>query len=292
MSGAITRRALAAGLTGGLAAAGSARATAPAPRRVVSLNPCLDVILVQVADRPQIAALSHYARDPENSSVGAAGRGLAITYESAEEVVALRPDLVLMARHSSPATRAALQRLGVKAELFGVPESVDASLEQVTRVAAAVGRPQRGAALVARIRAAIAAAAPAPGEARLSAIVYQSSGFASAEGTLMDEMMRRAGLDNAAGRYGLRRTGNIPLEALVADPPDVILAGQPKAGAPTWAERVLTHPALGRLSRKVHAAPFPQRLMFCGGPVLIETAALLAQTRRDALAAGAGRARG
>ena len=288
MSAALTRRAAAAGLA--LGAAGPAVARAPAPRRVVSLNPCLDVILVHVADRTQIAALSHYARDPLNSSVGALGAGLPVTYESAEEVVALRPDLVLMARHSSPATRAAIERLGVPAELFGVPESVEASLAQVVQVAGAVGRPARGEALAARIRTALDAAAPDPGEPRLSAVIYQSSGFASARGTLMDEMMRRAGLDNAADRYGLRRTGNIPIEAIVADPPDVLLAGQPKPGAPTWADRVLNHPALKRLSGRIYAAPFPQRLMFCGGPVLIETAARLADARRAALAARAGRA--
>jgi iron complex transport system substrate-binding protein len=289
LSGGLSRREAAAGLAASLAAPASA--VAGAPRRIVSLNPCLDVILLQVADRAQIAALSHYARDPLNSSAGEAARGVPITYGSAEEVVALRPDLVLMARHSSPATRAALARLGVHAELFGVPEAVDQSLAQVMQVAEAVGRPERGRALNQRIREALDASAPGPGEPRLSAIIYQSSGFASAKGTLMDEMMRRAGLDNAAGRYGLRRTGNIPLEAIVADPPDVLLAGQPKPGAPTWAERILSHPAFKRLSGRVHAAPFPQRLMFCGGPVLIETAAMLANARREALAAGAGRAR-
>lgn len=288
MSPPITRRtAVAAALA--LGAAGPARARGAGPSRVVSINPCLDVILVQVADRGQIAALSHYARDPLNSSVGPLGQVLPITHESAEEVVALRPDLVLMARHSSPATRAALERLGVPTRLFGVPETIEASLAQVAEIGDAVGRPARGAALVERIETALAAAAPRPGEPRLSAVLYQSSGFASARGTLMDQMMNRAGLDNAADRYGLRRTGNIPLEALVADPPDLLLAGQPKPGAPTWADRVLTHPALKRLSHRIHVAAFPQRLMFCGGPVLIETAAMLAAAREAALA---GRARG
>ena len=58
------RRAL---VAGGLAAGlglGSARAAPAAspqaePRRIVSLNPCLDVILAHVADRSRIAALSH-----------------------------------------------------------------------------------------------------------------------------------------------------------------------------------------------------------------------------------------
>ncbi|WP_332770317.1 ABC transporter substrate-binding protein [Phenylobacterium sp.] len=277
----LTRRsALAAGAV--VALGGAGRAT---PRRIVSLNPCLDVILVHVADRAQIAALSHYSRDPLSSSVPAFGASFPITYETAEEVVALRPDLVLAARHSSPATRAALARLGIPAELFSVPENVEDSLRQVAQVADAAGRPARGQALVARIRKAIADAAPPPGQPRLSALIYQSNGFASAPGTLVDEMMRRAGFVNAATRYGLTRTGNVPLEQLIADPPDVLLAGRAKPGAPSWADRVLTHPALARVAHRMHRADFPQRLMFCGGPVLIETARMMALARTQALEA-------
>lgn len=281
MTAGFTRRE-AAGALAALAAPAIAEA-APAPRRVVSLNPCLDAVLVHVADRAQIAAVSHYARDRESSSIAEIARTLPITYESAEEVVALKPDLVLMARHSAPATRNALQRLDIRAELFGVPNTVKDSLAQVRRIAAVVGRPERGEALAARIERAIAEAAPKPGEPRLTALVYQSNGFASAQGTLMDEMMGLCGLQNAASRYGLKRTGDVPLELLLADPPQILLAGQPKAGAPTWADRVLNHPALRSVSGRMHRAVFPQRLMFCGGPVLIETAAMLAKARREAL---------
>ena len=283
----LTRRsALAAGAVVGLSGASPVRA----PRRVVSLNPCLDVILVHVADRAQIAAISHYSHEPSSSSIGPAGATYPFTYESAEEVLSLRPDLVLTGRHSSPATRAALKRLGIPAELFAVPNSVEESLGQVRQVARAVHRPERGEAVIAQVRAALAAAAPRHGTPRLSAITYQAGGFATAPGTMMDEMMRRCGLDNAAARYGLKRTGNIPLELLVADPPDVLLAGEAEPGAPTWADRVLTHPALSRVATRMHRATFPQQLTFCGGPVLIQTARMLAKAREDALARRGARA--
>lgn len=277
----LTRRsALAAGAVVGLSGAGPA----PAPRRIVSLNPCLDVILVAVADRSQIAAVSHYSHDPSSSSIGPAGATYPFTYESAEEVLALRPDLVLTGRHSSPATRAALERLGVRTELFAVPDTVADSLIQVRQIARAVGHPDRGEALVAQIEAALAAAAPPPGAPRLTALTYQSGGFASGPGTMMDEMMRRCGLDNAVTRYGLKRTGNVPLELLVADPPDILLAGLAAPGAPSWADRVSNHPALARVAHRMHRASFPQQLTFCGGPVLIRTAAMLARARDEALA--------
>lgn len=279
----LTRRAALAGATVGLAGAAPSRE----PRRIVSLSPCLDVILVHLAERARIAAISHYSHNPSSSSIGPSGATYPFTYESAEEILSLRPDLVLAARHSSPATRSALKRLGIPAILFGVPDTVEDSLAQVREIARAVHRPERGEALVGEIRAALAAAAPRPGTPRLTAVTFQSGGFATGPGTLMDEMMRRCGLDNKAPAYGVTRTSNIPLERIVADPPDVLLAGEAEPGAPTWADRVLNHPALKRARHRMYRAVFPQQLTFCGGPVLIQAAQMLARARESALEARA-----
>lgn len=278
-------------MAGGLAmTAGCSVAPAPSapvstgrPQRIVSLNPCLDVILVRLADRPQIGALSHYAREDYGSTIADIARTLPFTYETAEEVIALRPDLVMTAKHSSLATRNALGRLNIPTALFDVPETVAASLDQVREVARLVGHPERGEALAAEIEAALAAAAPAPGTRPLSALVFMPGGFASGPGTLMDEMMTRMGLENAASRYGLQRTMNVPLERVIADPPEILLAGEAYPGAPSWAERVMEHPALARVASDMQRAVFPERLLFCGGPVLIQTAAALSRAREAAL---------
>ncbi|MFK0299527.1 ABC transporter substrate-binding protein [Brevundimonas sp. NPDC090276] len=256
-----------------------------APRRVVSLNACLDAILVHVADRGQIAALSHYAREPVGSTISEVARTLPFTWETAEEVIALRPDLVLTSRHSALATRNALGRMNITTELFAVPDSVAASLDQVREVARLVGRPARGEALIARIEAALAAAAPPPGSRPLKALIYQPNGFAAGRGTLMDEMMTRAGFQNVAGRYGLGKWGNVPVERLLADPPQVLLSGTPAQGSRTWADRVMRHPALASLSGRMVQAQLEEKLLYCGGPVLIQTAAALAEARRTALEA-------
>lgn len=271
----------------GVAPGMSAPAPVPAarglPTRIVSLNPCLDVILIHVADRAQIAALSHYSRDAYGSTLAPLARTLPFTYGTGEEIVALEPDLVVTGRFSSLATRNALERLNIRTAVFDVPETIAASLAQVTEVATAVGHPERGEALVARIEAALAAAAPAPGSPKLSALVFMPGGFVSGPGTLMDEMMGRMGLENAAARYGLLRTGTLPLERLIADPPDLLLSGEPYPGAPSWATRVMTHPALSHVAGHLQRATFPERLLFCGGPVLIQTAAALSRAREQAL---------
>jgi iron complex transport system substrate-binding protein len=253
------------------------------PQRIVSLNPCLDVILIHVADRAQIAALSHYARDSYGSTFAPLARTLPFTYETAEEVLSLSPDLVMTGRHSSLATRNALDRLKISTALFGVPETIAESFEQVREVATLVGHPERGEALIRQIEAALAEAAPRPGTPPLSALVFMPGGFASGPGTLMDEMMRRMGLENAASRYGLKSSRRVPLERIIADPPDVLLAGEAWPGAPNWALRVMTHPALSHVAGRMERATFPERLLFCGGPVLIQTAAALSRAREHAL---------
>lgn len=248
--------------------------------RVVSLNPCLDNILVKVADRAQIAALSHYARDAHSSSIADIAANFPVVGESAEDVIMLRPDLVLAGFHNSPATRMALERLGIHEETFRVPETVADSIAQVREVAKLVGQDARGEEVVREIETALAAAAP-PDNRRPTALIFQPNGLAPSRGTLADEMLTRTGFTNAAGRYTLQKWQNVPLERLIADPPDVLLAGEVEPGQPTWADRVMTHPALKSLGTHTLQARFPERLLYCGGPVLIDTAAVLAKARRQ-----------
>jgi iron complex transport system substrate-binding protein len=284
LTGLTRRAAVGAGLVTGLVGGGASARALP---RVISLNPCLDAVLVHVADRAQVVALSHYARDPQQSSVARIAQTYPITYESAEEVIALRPDVVLTAAHSSPATRAALTRLGVRTELFKVPNSWVENQVQIRRIAEAVGHPERGEALIAQVEAAIVRSAPRPGTRPITALVFQPQGFAAGHGTLVDDMMRRAGFVNVAQRYGLKKWGNVSLERLLDDPPEVLLAGQAAPNAATWAEKILNHPALARISPRMTRAVFPERLLYCGGPGLIDTAAALATARRQVLGAAA-----
>lgn len=271
-----TRRAvLAATLAGGRAPA----AHAAAPARIVSLNPCLDAILVHVADRAQIAALSHYAREPGSSTIAALARTLPVTYESAEEIIALAPDLVLASHHTALATQQALARLRIRVAAFGVPASIAESLAQIRGVAAAAHRPSRGEALIARVRASLDRAAAGATRRPIKALVFQPRGLVAGRETLVSEVMTIAGFENVAARYGIRLWGALSLERLLSDPPELLLSGQAAPGAPTWSERLVSHPALARVAPRMRRAVFPEACLYCGGPVLIETANVLAQAR-------------
>jgi iron complex transport system substrate-binding protein len=279
----LTRRAATAGLLS-LTAGAAPESAGARPQRIVSIGSCLDIVLMEVADRRQIAALSHFSRDPDVSIMATRARSYPFTNEGAEEVVALKPDLVLASKRSGLYTRSALKARGLHVVEFDVPNTVEASLEQVRQVAELVGNSARGAAVVAKIENALSEAAPKAGEPRLGVLVYQSGGLVAGRSTLVGDMLERCGFDNVASRYGLKKWGNVPLEALLADPPTVLLAGSRWEGAPSWADRVVSHPALRSLEPNTFRGVFHQRLLYCGGPVLIQTAAALVKARKDAMA--------
>ncbi len=259
-----------------IAIGGNARAAEPQrPHHIVSVNPCLDSILFHLADRDQIKALSHFSRDERKSSIAAQTRDIPITFETAEEIIALNPDLVLASRHTAAPTRLALERVGIHPELFGVPNTVKESLDQINRVAELVGQSERGAQLVADIERALVQAAPKNGPS-IPVVLFQPNGFSAGKGTLIDQLLQRTGFDNVAARYGVKQWGNVSLERLITDPPMMVLSEPVDERGGTWAEHLLAHPALGALSANTQRAGFPERLLYCGGPSMIEVAQLLA----------------
>lgn len=250
-------------------------AATPRYPRIVSINPCLDAILMQVADARQIAAISIYSQDPRATSIPLAqARRFAATSGTAEEVVALRPDLVVAGGHVAPATVAALARLHVHLVQYPVPADVEESAAQVRAVAAAIGHPDRGVALSALI---LASSRPVSGR-NIPALIWGAGGLVPGAGTLPDDLLRRAGFSNASSAYGLQRWDILPLEYLVARPPRVLLSVAAVEGGGERAER---HPALARLGKRIAIAPFAARLMNCGGPSIIAAMARLRTVRAE-----------
>ena len=259
-----------------LALAAGAEAT-PRPR-ILSMNPCVDAVLVRVADPDQIVGISHYSQDPDATSIPLdLARRFHATSGTAEEIVAVLPDRVIAGPHVSPSTIHVLERMNINLTKLRVPETVAASEQEIREIAAVVGAPERGEALVAEIERAIAAARPR-GDKQLSAVIWQGGGMVPGGGSLADELLRLTGFRNASVSYGLKKWDVLPLEYLVASPPDVVLSvGTGEAGR----DRMLGHPVVRKLATHVAFRTYPFRLLSCGGPTIIEAVGHLAAIRRE-----------
>ncbi|MFY9290296.1 MAG: ABC transporter substrate-binding protein [Methylorubrum rhodinum] len=259
-----------------LAAVPAARAadTAEASVRVVSMNLCADELVLRLADRDQVLAVTFLARDPRGSTVAEKAAGIPVTRGLTEEVVALRPDLVIAGAFTTRATVGMLKRVGAPVLELGVPTDLDGVRTQIRQVAEALGHPERGEAMVAELDARLAAVTPAPRPLR--ALVMRPNAFTVAPGGLGDALIRAAGLVNVAAEIGRDRFGQVPLEAAALANADLIVVDEGAPGLPSLADTLLHHPVFRALARKGRTVAIPNRFWTCPGPQVAEVVARLA----------------
>lgn len=251
------------GMAAGTATETDIRAAAPfpaAPQRIVSLNMCADQYLIELADKGQVAALSEYARDLNMSFHAARAMQFPVSRASGEELLALRPDLVIGAGYQQPLVAALFGNRPVAFLEFQLANSRNDMVAQTRRIAAAIGHPDRGEALVRRIDAAVAPVDQARSRPILA--YYQRRGFLTGTGTLVDEIMQRAGAVNLAEKLGKPSLHRLSLEEMVAARPDFLLLDAESVVVADQGREMLHHPALRDIPRLM----LEESLTVCDGP--------------------------
>lgn len=254
----------------------TAPATEIAPRRVVSLNLCADQYIMALADPGQITALTHNARDPEMSYRARRAQRFPISRGSAEEVLALEPDLIIASPYQRHDTLALLKGRDVTFLDLPPAESWSQIVDQVRQLAKALGHPDRGEALLRRMEAEMVAPIGAPAHRPVVAY-YQRRGYMTGTGTLVDEMMQRTGLTNLAAKLGKPALARVSLEEMVAARPDYLIVESATEAVADQGTEMLHHAAIADIPR----ISLPQALTVCGGPSYPEAIRRL----RDQLAA-------
>ena len=237
--------------------------------KIASINPCVDAILLDVASRDQIAAISHYSHDLTASSIPLSrAREFPATGGTAEELIALGPDILLASTFTPPPLVDALEKAGIKVEVFGSALSLEESLAQIDRIADLAGQAAAGQALAARI--ADQPRPPAPRQP-IKALIWQPGQIVAGQATLISEQLGWAGFTNQAALKGLDQADFVALEVVLADPPDLLLVAGSQIGQ--------HHPALQALGG-TRIEPLAMNLIFCGGPVIPRLRARLSSIRR------------
>lgn len=252
-------------------ALGTTAAAPGPPRRIVSLNLCADQLLLDLADRSQIAGLTRNANDAEMSAIAGRTRGLHILGQSAEEIIAIDPQLIVGSPPRSNGMMAALAPHQYPIVDLRPADSYADIVAQIRQVAVAVGHRARGEALIARMNRDLAAL-PRAGGGRVAAY-YQRRGFMTGTGTLVDDMMTRVGLTNLAAKLHKPALAQVSLEELIAARPDFLIVETGSEQIVDQGTEMLHHPALDRIPR----LNLPQAWTVCGGPAYVRAVQSLAR---------------
>lgn len=240
-------------------------AAAPDRPRVVSINLCTDQLLLSLADPDQILGLSPFVRDPRRSWVRDQARAYPILSGTAEEVLVLKPELVLAGRFTRRATRELLKAHGLRVVEFDAASSVEQVIDQIRRAGAILGHPDRAQAKIGEIEAAVARARAAALVRPITVLPLQRRGWISGRETLMTSFLETVGLRNAGAALGTHG-GLVSLEEIVALKADMLLVSRSETAAEDQGSALLHHPALQERYPPERRLVLPEQMTVCGGP--------------------------
>ena len=121
------------------------------PVRVVSLDYCADQYVLKLLDRDHILALSPDA-GREFSYMRNAADGLPTVRPSAEDVIILKPDLVVRTYGGGPNASAFFRKAGIPVVDVGWTPDIPSVMANTQRIADELGESERGAAVNAEMQ--------------------------------------------------------------------------------------------------------------------------------------------
>jgi iron complex transport system substrate-binding protein len=220
----------------------------------VSLNLCTDELLLLLAGTGQIASVTHLAGRREETPLWEQAQSLPANDGTLAGVAAAQPDLVLTM--GGVGDRLALAaRLGAEIVDLPFPSTLDDVSASIRTVATALGRPQQGEALIARLTE-LRQSAPA---ATVDTLWIGGGGR-----TVEAEWMALAGY-----RQRPLEGDQLQLETLLAAPPRVLLRSDYRQDQYSRAQAWLTHPLASARGAGQEVATDGRRWT-CMGPLLID----------------------
>jgi len=251
------------------------------PQRVVSMNLCTDQLVLLLARREQIASLSIFAADEDMSPLAARARGIPANEGAAESVFAFEPDLVITGRYTAGFAANLLERAEIPVLRVEPANSFAGITRNIAQVAEALGRGERGRALIRDFEAELKALRETRVTGGPSALVFHARGATAGAGGLYDQILTLAGLRNLAAEAGLTGYAYLGVEDVLRLNPEVLVASRADPSAPSLSTEIARHRAL-RGGRERLLIDSPGKYWSCGTPQVLEA------VRRLRVAAGLG----
>lgn len=205
---------------------GSESEIAARPERIASLTLATDQILAALIDPARVVAVTRFADDPTLAvDPTLYPKSVARVDTHPERVLPLSPDLVFVAHFTRPESLAMLRASHLPLVRLGAYDSLTSVYENIERVARAVGAESRGTALVRSLKTRVDSVAERiPSEGTRPRVLYLAGAHYSAgAGTLIDDLIDRAGGYNCARDVALRASASLQIELAIALQPEVVL---------------------------------------------------------------------
>lgn len=241
------------------------------PLRVMSLDQCADQYVLALAPDADLA-LSPRADDPD-AWLRREAEGRRRVRPTLESAVGFNPDVVVRYWGGEPRLLAALERRGARVVTIRDAADFDGIRGNIREAAHALGRPDRGEALLSRMDGRLGQARRQPAKGR--ALYLTAGGFTAGAGTLVDAILKAAGYANAAAPG----FGAVSVERIALEPPARFILAFFEQARADW-RGVGRHPVVQKAARGRTAARLPGSALSCPAWFAADAAAMLAGDAR------------
>jgi len=240
----------------------------------MSLKVCTDELLLDLVPPPRIASVTFLSREKASLRQWPQAAQIPVNHNTAEEILAAHPDLILTDPFIAPSLRPLLAKTGAKIVEVPPAGNFDQIRASVRLVAKAVGEQARGEVLIAHMDAELRDLAAHRPPKALTVAEWGGGGYVPGKGGLFDALLTAAGARNVEqGSFGY-----YDVESLIAANPDALVYGDTYAGTASLRADQDLHLALMRryANRRVSYAA----LYGCGVPESAEVAKQLQDALR------------
>lgn len=247
--------------------------------RVVSTNLCADYLALALAAPEQLLSVSAKSQDPRVSSMATQAQAYPANQASAEEIIALRPDLVLASRRWLAQTPQELfKQHGIDVLAVPYPTTWEQIIATTQLVATRLQRTEQGQSLVTDIgeRLARLQARQRP----YSLLYLRPNGGSAGRDTYVDTVFQAIGVYNA---FQARGWSNYPLERLIQSTPDAFVSADMRIDQGYAKSSYWRHPRLQQLMADTAVLHIRDNRWGCSDFQLVDAAEQLA-AQLDALA--------
>lgn len=251
------------------------------PKKVVSINLCTDQLLMLLAEPEHIASVSYLAAKANSSAMHKRASGILQNYGLAEEILLMKPDLILAGTFTSRPAVFLLKRLGFNIVELPVASNFDDIRQNIMTVARAVDEIQRGEQLIASFNKRLLSALSTQSDPLPVAVFYRENGYTTGSNTLANTILEAGGFNNLATQLGISGSRHMSLETLISHEPDIIISGLRRSKKGSVAMAVFQHPAFKKFKAQKQMISISDPLWVCGTPFVLDAVEHLVAVRQN-----------
>ena len=224
------------------------------PKRILTFAMYTDQIVLGLVTSDHLVGINTLLDDPVLSNIIPIAKKISkkIGNPGAEEVLSMKPDLVIVSDWTQAEKIQSMRDLGLKVVSVKSPETIQDAKDAVSQVAAAIGEPAKGKQLIGMMDKKLAEIREKTGkikpEQRKNVVLLSLMTAYGGSGCAYDDSCREANVINGIAAAGLKNGQQLTKEMLIKINPDIMLlpvyTGQGSYDTQAFIDSYLKDPSL------------------------------------------------